>query len=57
MEKKTYCVTFRMTARVDVIVDAKSEEEAKQLGEQFMIDSDFGACKDIEWDDGIVQEW
>ena len=48
---KNYCFTFRMTAKIEVNVDAENENEARQKAEQFMCDADFGPAEDIEWEE------
>lgn len=48
---KKYCVTYRMTAKVEVYVDAENANEAHEKAEQFMCDADFGPAEDIEWEE------
>lgn len=47
---KKFYVTYRMSAKVEVAVEAENEDEAEEKAEQFMCDADFGPCEDIEWE-------
>lgn len=46
---KKFYVSFDLSAKVEVGIDAETEDEAYEKAEQFMADADFGPCEDIEW--------
>ena len=52
----TYYVTYKVDARYVVEVEADNLDDARTKAEEEFLDADFGAAKDIDGEDIIVED-
>lgn len=45
-----YCIPVRVTGKVELHITADTLEEAKEMADEAVSDTDFGDLEDIEWD-------
>lgn len=52
-----YCIPVRVTGKVELHLTADSPEDAKEMADEAVSDTDFGDLEDIEWNvkDPIIE--